>query len=762
MHGFEIPTESFKSLFIYRMRGIMKIQEEYERVMFMKKNNTAITNDDLVEETINIGDQQSVEEEVNKLLEEINDLAKTNTKEIIMERHIPNIEPSVSRMDILDLINKRNTTRPYIVKCKTNGDDIIAFFDNNDTAGKKLLIISEQLKNEIHEKISNKHKSKRLIINGYNCNNDTIHVKSYAETILLDTIQRNGFEANDNMLVAMCELTNPQLISICEDYQYFIGVSDKPSKCNDFTEFNDICKKYDIIRDLSFFSEKQKREIDTLIEQIKSHKAIDQKRSNRKLSHYVNIIWHRQIKASHINKNELKKSLERSIDTSNVLDLDTRDSILELLYDIKLNQGHKRAILLVGPPATGKTSLCISIAKALKYDLFSINLGGSCDAIPIRGGEAGYSNSQESTILLNIAKLRTSHCICVFEEIDKSTESQYGSPEQALLSVLDKNQDFNDACLDMYIDLSQTLIIFTANTTEGLSEAFLSRTHIIRFKRPDYEKRLHIIKTLMIPRIKNEYKGVNMSFSKKALSRIAADSNDLREINNKIESAFRHAQYCYESAASIRVNNENFSEYFKENPPVVPSFSLPDDCCGTVNAIGVSLQSYTGSITPIQVYSENDSRRYRTLHGYIDKSVNDSFNMACEALDIYISKRAIKNKSDLLHASFNALFTGDYNKAGYSCGLAFLAAIASDLYKIPLAQCAFTGAIGVTQYIMPIACVELKISIANKAGLKAIYIPYDNYTKLSSSFIKSMRIKVIPVHSTEEFLDKLLNLRLRK
>ena len=183
---------------------------------------------------------------------------------------------------------------------------------------------------------------------------------------------------------------------------------------------------------------------------------------------------------------------------------DAKTRILEYIMVRQFNGENSNAptLCLVGPPGVGKTSIALSIAKALNRRWVKISVGGVNDEAEIIGHRRTYVGAAPGKIMSSIQKIGVNNPVFIIDEVDKMTKDIKGDPASALLEVLDKglNNRFVDHFIDEEFDLSKVMFILTANYLDKIPTELKDRMEIIELgSYTEYEK-IKIAKEHILPR----------------------------------------------------------------------------------------------------------------------------------------------------------------------------------------------------------------------------------------------------------------------
>ena len=439
---------------------------------------------------------------------------------------------------------------------------------------------------------------------------------------------------------------------------------------------------------------------------------------------------------------------------------DVKDRVLEFLAVRKLKNDTKGSIIcLVGPPGTGKTSVGISIAKALNKKYYRFSVGGMRDEAEIKGHRRTYIGSMPGQIIKGLRVTKSKNPVFVIDEVDKMTVSAQGDPASALLEVLDPEQNatFRDHYLDVPFDVSNVLFIVTANTTDTIPRPLLDRMEVIELSGYTSDEKLHIGKKYLVPksRAKHGLKATDIQYTDKMLLKIAEEyareagvrnfEKALDKIHRKVameivQDGYRRSALLEAdpSAASTFSALEKSGELLKRPVRISDSLLIKylgqpifhEDEVIRANKVGMSVglawTSMGGDVLAIEA-QHIPGRGELKITGQLGDVMQESANIAYSFVKSICASHGI----DLSWFDRNSIHLhvpeGATPKDGPSAGITMATAIYSLVTgQVMAPDMAMTGELSLLGKVMPIGGLKEKVLAARRNLVKTILIPKFN------------------------------------
>ena len=414
-----------------------------------------------------------------------------------------------------------------------------------------------------------------------------------------------------------------------------------------------------------------------------------------------------------------------------------KERILEFLAVKQLAPDLKgQVICLVGPPGVGKTSVAMSVARAMNRKLARISLGGVSDEAEIRGHRKTYVGSMPGRIIAAINQAGSCNPLILLDEIDKLGRDHRGDPAAALLEVLDveQNSTFRDNFLEVPFDLSDVLFITTANTTDTIPRPLLDRMEVIRLSSYTDEEKLQIAKRHLLPKQLAAHglkKGaVRMGDDViRAIIRGYTRESGVRLLERRLAAVCRKADMRLLTGDVKRIAvTENDLPKLLDCQPYPPALHTDREEVGVVN--GLAWTEAGGEILEVEVNVMEGSGKLE-LTGNLGDVMKES---AQAALSCLRSRAAALNLPADFHKTLDIHVhfpEGAVPKDGPSAGIAVTTAMLSALTGRKIrAGVAMTGEVTLRGRVLAIGGLKEKTMAALRNGIGTVLIPKDNVRDL--------------------------------
>ena len=444
-----------------------------------------------------------------------------------------------------------------------------------------------------------------------------------------------------------------------------------------------------------------------------------------------------------------------------------KERILEFVAVKQLAPELKGQVLcLVGPPGVGKTSIAMSMAKAMNRKLARISLGGVSDEAEIRGHRKTYVGAMPGRIINAVSQAGSCNPLILLDEIDKLGHDHRGDPASALLEVLDpeQNNTFMDHYLDLEYDLSKVFFITTANSLDSIPAPLLDRMEIIELNSYLETEKRQIARNFLLPRQVKEHglKPENIALSDGAILEIIRSYTreaGVRNLEREIAALCRKTAIRLvednDLDKCVSISRQNLASFLgvkKYRHEERESESQVGVCAG------LAYNQRGGEILMVETSLMSGSGQV-----VITGQLGDVMTESARAALTYVRSRAeILGLDPRFHRKVDIhvhVPDGATPKDGPSAGITLATSITSALLGIPVRNdVAMTGEISLRGRVLPIGGLREKLLGAKRAGVYTVIVPKDNerdIKEVPAEVVKGMNI--IYVEHVTDVLPLALN-----
>lgn len=479
--------------------------------------------------------------------------------------------------------------------------------------------------------------------------------------------------------------------------------------------------------------------------EIMSDDALEVSVMHNYLDWVLHLPWNKTRKEN-ANFDEVYKELNKS--HFGMDEIKTR--ISEYVAIKNLNRNIQSPIIcLVGPPGVGKTTIAMSIAKALNRDFYKISVGGLNDSTELVGSRRTYLASAPGKIIQGLNKCGSNNPLILIDEVDKMVKDYKGDPASTLLEILDPNQNkiFTDNYIEEPFDLSGVLFILTANNVSDIPKPILDRVELIELHSYTVFEKKDIAKNYMLPNIllDNMVYDNKIKFSDELLYFLINNYTDeagVRDLERILSSLARKI-----TINNVKILNEERVVKLLGNPKYTSNLVMEEEN-GVVNTLAVSNSGGTLSKVEVVTCKGNDKL---TITG-------NAGNILKESISVVLTMLKLKYKYSFHNEDIHVHFLdASSKKDGPSAGLALSVALCSlkENKKVP-SDVAFTGEVSLNGSILKIGGLKEKLIAAYNKNIKVVYMPKSNSEDLENvPKLILDNMEVIPVSNFNEVYTKL-------
>ncbi len=442
-----------------------------------------------------------------------------------------------------------------------------------------------------------------------------------------------------------------------------------------------------------------------------------------------------------------------------------KERILEYLSvrKFKAEGAVRQPILcLVGPPGVGKTSLGMSIARALGKKFVRISLGGMHDEAEIRGHRRTYIGALPGQIIQGIRRADTNNPVFMLDEIDKVGRDFRGDPSSALLEVLDpeQNSTFRDHFLEVTFDLSKVLFITTANILETIPPPLRDRMEVIEIPGYTEEEKVEIARRHLVPKQMEEHglKKSHVRWRRSALRAIIRGYTreaGVRNLERQIAAICRKAtrQFAEGREEPVVVTAEVVQEFLG-----APRFLEQEVAERTTTpgvGIGLAWTPVGGDILFVEA-AKMPGTGQLILTGQLGDVMQESARAALSwvrsrAEELGIDRDLFRGNDIHLHVP-----AGGVPKDGPSAGAVITATLVSLLTgKRMKPRLAMTGEVTLRGKVLPVGGIKEKVLAARRAGVRTVLLPEANRKDVEEDVPENVRngLEIIYVRDMDQVLE---------
>jgi ATP-dependent Lon protease len=332
-------------------------------------------------------------------------------------------------------------------------------------------------------------------------------------------------------------------------------------------------------------------------------------------------------------------------------------------------------------------------------------------------------------------KAKVKNPVMLLDEIDKLYASFSGSPEAALLEVLDpeQNRTFTDHYLELAFDLSEVLFICTANDLSNVSAPLRDRLEIIELSGYTSDEKGRIAKEHLIPKQLETHAipAGALTITDQAVEAIVRDytrESGVRQLTREITKLCRAlaldvVRRADEKPRHVVVTESDLAPYLGR----VRFFSEVRERTSVAGvATGLAWTPVGGDILFIET-SRMPGKGLVEITGQLGDVMRESAKAALSYVRSHADALGV-DAQGLEHQDLHIhVPAGGVPKDGPSAGVTMFTALTSLLSGRKVrSDTAMTGECTLRGRVLPVGGIKAKVLAAHRAGITRVILPLKN------------------------------------
>lgn len=215
--------------------------------------------------------------------------------------------------------------------------------------------------------------------------------------------------------------------------------------------------------------------------------------------------------------------------------------LLNLADDIEEGSKTEQTIyVLLGPPGVGKSYISEKLAESFERPLINVDLGGRTDTGILEGVSPSVKAAYPGRICQGLAVGKDRGAIILLDEFEKVRDEGL---RNMLGNVLDikKNKDWYDQFLGYRIDLSDTIIMCTANYADQVPDFVQDRAEFINIELYSYRQRVGYVMRMLTKKLtkNNRTNYAASQLTEEFCKYIIVEAWGLRQTNANMENIYK-------------------------------------------------------------------------------------------------------------------------------------------------------------------------------------------------------------------------------